>query len=409
MDTCTYLIIGGGIAGTTAAETIRMKDKEAKICIVSDEPYRLYSRIMLSKPNFFLEKIPFEQIWLRDEKSYKKNNITFIGGKKATNLDHENKKITLDDNTEIQYEKLLLAIGVNARAITVPGSEKEGMFCLRNLDQGKGIINAVKTTKDAVTVGGGFISFEMANLFHMAGATTSIIIRESRFWENILDENASTIVENAIEKNGVQLIKNAEIEKVSGDENITSITLKNGTEIPTDIVVCGIGTTCETEWLKDIEIDRAIRTDEFMQTNIKDIWAAGDAIQYQDPILEEVVQLGNWVNAQAQGRIAGLNMAGEETAFDTVSFYTTHGFDTSVTFVGNVRPQKKSETIIRKGTKENEYSQFITVNNRIVGAVLVNETKIMQPIVKLIKNKTDISEIKEKLTNSSIDIKTLNT
>src|SRR3989344_8428827 len=131
MKSVRYLIIGGGVAGTTAAETLRQLDASASIAIVSDEPYRLYSRIMLSKPNFFLQKIPFEQIWLKTESWYKEKNIELILGVTANALDAKAKNVTLSSGEEITHEKLLLAVGGRVRMwdLKVP---ETGVFYLRD-------------------------------------------------------------------------------------------------------------------------------------------------------------------------------------------------------------------------------------------------------------------------------------
>jgi len=176
MGKIKYLIIGGGVAGTTAAETIRQNDPTGSCMIVSDEPYRLYSRIMLSKPNFFLEKIPFDRIWLKTEEWYTQNNITLTTGKKATKLDPQKKTITLDDGTEVAYEKLLLATGTCVRPWSIPGSDKEGVFYLRTLDHAKQIIAKVKSAKRAIVVGGGFIGFEMCDMLRLAGVDVTLIL-----------------------------------------------------------------------------------------------------------------------------------------------------------------------------------------------------------------------------------------
>lgn len=119
MEKYKYLIIGGGVAGTTAAETLRGRDKDGSIAIVSDEP-RFYSRIMLSKPNFFLEKIPFDSVWLRKEGWYEENKIEFLEGAVAVKLDIKTKIVELKDGKILQYEKLLLATGGEARPWPLP-------------------------------------------------------------------------------------------------------------------------------------------------------------------------------------------------------------------------------------------------------------------------------------------------
>ena len=404
-----YLIIGGGVAGTTAANAIRQNDQTGSIGIVSDEPHYLYSRIMLSKPNFFLGKIPFEQIWLKDKSWYKQNQIEFIGGKKAVKLDLVKKTIQLDDRTKIKYDKLLLATGLNARRLTVPGADKQGVFYLRTLDHGKAIIAAVASVKQAAAIGGGFISFEMANLLQLSGAATSIIIREPRFWDPILDQTASQIVETAITKGGVKIIRNAEVKQINGDDHVTGITLSDNTALPCDMVMCGIGADCDLEWLKEsgLKTDRAILADQYLATNLPDVWSAGDATALADPILQEVVHLGNWVNAQEQGRVAGLNMTGEKQPFTFVSYYTTHGFDISVTFIGNVRPKNEFQTIVRPGPGEDKYVQLLLINDELVGAVLINQTSILRPLTLLIEKNIKMAGQHKQLSDPDFDLNSL--
>ena len=177
MDKFKYLIVGGGVAGATVAETIREHDKEGAIGLVNDEPYTLYSRVMLSKPGFFLEKIPFDSVWLKNQEWYKKNNVTFLGGKTAAALNTAAKTVTLSGGDwggegvvkTIGYEKLLIATGVRARKWNVPGADKTGVYYLRTLENAKKIIAGIKIAKKAITIGSGFISFEMSDLLRMAG------------------------------------------------------------------------------------------------------------------------------------------------------------------------------------------------------------------------------------------------
>ena len=198
-----YLIVGGGIAGTTAAETIRSQDKSGSIMIISDEPYPLYSRIMLSKPNFFLEKIPFDNIWLKKDSWYEEKEIILLAGKSVVSLDANNKKIILNDEKEIGYEKLLLAIGGCARKFSGPGEDKKGIFVLRSLDDAKSIIAGTKVAKQAVAVGGGFVSFEMCEMLRLAEIDVTLLIREDYYWQNLLDEPSGLMIEEALVKGGV--------------------------------------------------------------------------------------------------------------------------------------------------------------------------------------------------------------
>ncbi|MBU0540576.1 FAD-dependent oxidoreductase [Patescibacteria group bacterium] len=409
-EAAKYLIIGGGIAGTTAAETIRQQDKDGSIAIISDEPYGLYSRIMLSKPNFFLEKIPFEKVWLKQTSWYQEQNIKLIAGKKAVELDVSKKTVVLDDGTNIEYEKLLLAIGGCARKLTNPGSDKKNIFVLRTLDDAKGIIAATKTAKKAVTIGGGFVSFEMCDMLRMAGIEVTLLIREDCYWKNLLDETSGAMIEDALIKGGVKIIKQAEVAEFYGKEKVEGVVLKDGSKIDCDMAICGVGIFCPFSWLESagIKAGRGILANEFLETNIPDIWTAGDSAEFKDIIIGETVQLGNWVNAQMQGKAAGLNMVGKKEPFKLVSFYTTQGFGLTIAFVGDIRP-KPERVIINRGSKEmNSYARIIIADGEVVGATLINRTQELSVISKIIEKDINVAGKEKELSDPAFNLSSLN-
>ncbi|MEK7213598.1 MAG: FAD-dependent oxidoreductase [Patescibacteria group bacterium] len=410
IESFKYLIIGGGVAGVTAGETIRQKDKESTIAIISDEVHALYSRVMLSKPNFFLGKIPFEQIWIKGDEWYKNNKITFINKQTAISLDKDNKTITLASGKKISYEKLLVATGVHPRPWKVVGGDKKGIYSLRTIEDGKGIMEAIKTAKRAVTIGGGFIGFEMTDLLKLAGLETTIVLRESYFWEPTLDEASGKMIEQVLLKAGIKIIKNTEVIEIIGKENVEGIILKDGTKIPCEMIVVGIGVIpCEMNWLKEAGVNTkcGILANEFLETNIPDIWTAGDIAEYKDLILEENIQLGNWVNAHEQGRIAGLNMLGKKTSFKFVSFYTTQGLGINIAFIGDSRPLP-DRIVIKRGSPEiNSYTRILIVGKELIGATLINRTGELTTIAKLIENNVDISEKHKELGDINFDLKKL--
>ena len=397
------------MAGTTTAETIRQHDSAGSIGIVSDEPYILYSRVMLSKPNFFLGKIPFDKVWLKDEKWYTENNIAFLGGKTVSALDAKEKLVSLTDGESISYEKLLIATGTATRKTHIPGAEKKGVHYLRSLNDGKGIMENIKTAKSAVTVGGGFIGFEMADLMQLAGLKTTIILREPYFWDPALDQASGKMIEEAMSKVGVSIIHGTEVVEVLGGESVEGVVLKDGTKIPCDMVIFGIGTVSALDWIKSagLSVNRGIVANEFMETSIGDIWTAGDITEYKDLLLEENVQMGNWVSAHEQGRVAGMGMTGDRQAFKFVSFYMTNGFGLTVAFVGDATPGANRVIIPRGSSEINSYARIIMVGNEIEGATLVNRTGEMAVISKLIEGNIDISTHLAELTDPSFDLKKL--
>lgn len=407
-----YLIIGGGVAGTTAAETLRQNDLTGSIAIVSDEPHPFYSRIMLSKPNFFLEKIPFEQVFLKKESWYTEQNIVFLSGKKAVGLNPAEKTVPLDDGTVLQYKKLLLAIGGEARRwdpAQIKGADKKGVYYLRDLDEGKEVIEAIKTAKRAVCIGGGFVSFETCELLRMKGIETMLLIMEPYYWANLWDETSGLIVEDYLQQGGVNVMKNELTEDVLGAEKVEGLRTKTGKEIPCDMIVVGIGLYCPVKQFVDagIECGRGIKTNEYMETNVPDVWAAGDVAEFYDVVIGEPAQAGNWVNAQMQGRTAALNMLGKKQQFRMVTFYTAQGFGLSIAFVGDVRPLP-DRTVIARGSRESKsYGRLLLKDKELVGATLLNRTQEMASLSKLIEKDVDISARHAELADPNFDLKKL--
>jgi len=177
----------------------------------------------------------------------------------------------LTDGSEISYEKLLIATGTATRKTKVPGADKKGVHYLRSLEDGKGIMEDIKGAKNAVTVGGGFIGFEMADLMQLAGLKTTVVLREPYFWDPILDEASGSILENAMKKAGVEILHNNEIVEITGDDHVDGVVLKGGQKLPCEVVIYGIGTVSQLDWVKDsgVAVNRGIVANEFMETSAK--------------------------------------------------------------------------------------------------------------------------------------------
>ena len=413
MEKFQYLIVGGGVAGVTAAETIRRRDPKGSIAIVSDEPHMLYSRVMLSKPNFFLGKVPFDKVWLKGKEWREANNVRFIGGKKAIKLDAAQKTLSLTDGAALGYDKLLIATGVSSCKWEVAGADKEGIFYLRTLEDGQAIMEAVKSRKHAITIGGGFIGFEMADMLRLAGLEVTMLLRENYFWEPLLDEASGRMIEEALKRGGIKILYKSEVREVAGGDTATGVVLADGTRLDCDMIVCGIGTACETSWLggSGVKVKRGILANEYLETSAKDVWTAGDSAEFKDLVLDETVQLGNWVNAQEQGRVAGLNMAGERKPFKFVSFYTTQGAGVSIAFVGDVRPGSDRIVISRGSPETRSYARIIVLDKgtrkEVEGATLINRTNEMGTISKLIESNINVSEKLKELGDPNFDLKSL--
>jgi 3-phenylpropionate/trans-cinnamate dioxygenase ferredoxin reductase subunit len=308
-------------------------------------------------------------------------------------------------------------MGVRTREWIVKGADKAGIYSLRTLEDGKAIMDAIKMAKQVVTVGGGFIGFEMADLMKLAGLETTMILREDYFWQQTLDEASGKMIEDALQKSGVKILRNSEVTEVLGGENVEGVILKDGTKIRCQMIICGIGVVpAPLEWLKTagLNVGNAILADEFLATNLPDVWTAGDIAEYKDLLLEENIQLGNWVNAHEQGRVAGVNMTAsanisgaKKTAFKFISFYTTQGAGVNIAFVGDARPLPDREIIQRGSPEINSYCRILLVGKELVGATMINRTQDLSTLSKLIENNIDVSTHLAELADPNFDLKSL--
>lgn len=404
-----YVIIGGGVAGTTAAETIRRRDPEGSITIVSDEPYPFYSRVMLSKPDFFLGRIPEERIFLKKFPWYDEQRITLLKDVSATKLDLGRKTLTLSNGQELPYDKLLLATGSRVIRWTIPGADKQGIHYLRSLGDAKTLIADMNVAKRALAVGGGFISFEMCDLFRRKGLPTSVLVREPFFFGIVVDEPSGRIVEKAMKAGGVEIITDDEAVEVLGNERATGVKTKGGKTIDSDLLIVGIGTSCVPDFVRDgrVAVGRGIKANEYLETEALDVWAAGDCCEYHDILLEEDVGTGNWVHSQVQGRTAGMNMTAAKEPYRFVSFYASEGFGIAVAFVADPRPLPHREVIVRQPLDGNSRTRLLVEKSEVVGATLVGKASELAAIRQLIEKNVKVEPIRKQLADPSIDLKTL--
>lgn len=411
MSEYRYLIVGGGIAGTTAAETLRKAEPDATIGIISDEPHPFYSRVLLSKPAFLLGKQPFESVWMKKPEWYTENHIDFLGGKSAAKLDPQAKQITLESGETIGYEKLLLAGGVHSRSWEVPGANKAGVHYLRSLDHAKAIIDdlASGTKKRAVMIGSACVTFEVAEILRSMDVEVTEVMREQWFWQPGLSERESSIVEKHLVDHGVAIIRNMEVNEVLGEDHVEGVLLRDGTIIACDMVFAFIGVTVPTAWLESsgIMLDRGIVADEYLATSIPDVWTAGDTARYTDILLHDRVMMGNWMNAREQGQVAAENMLGTKRQFKLVSFHTSHGFGNMIGFAGDGRIADDRTYLYRGTEASGAFGRIILRGNVIVGATMVNRTPELGTFVKLIEHGVDVSTKHAELQDPNFDLKTL--
>ncbi len=410
MERTRYLIIGGGVAGTVAAEEIRKRDPQGRIVLVSAEDHPLYSRVLL--PNYVKGKIPRQKVFLRSWEQYAQKGIDVLRGKKVLALDPELHHVTLDDQTAWTYEKLLIATGGDAVLPDGFATPDAHILPFRTIDDADRIREQIAATAEgsrAAIVGSGFIALEFAPFFRDAGFETHLYMRAPRYFSKRLDEGSSKLIESALSEKDVAVHRGTAITSCITDADGVTLTHAEDEE-HFSVVGVGLGLSGVPSFAHDagLETEEGIITNAFLETNLPDVWAAGDCAEFEDVTIGRRHTLGNWANADAQGRCVGANMAGAGEAptrlqYQNVSQYSTRIFDTVIGMIGDVSGTNV-ETIVRAAPEAKMRAQLFLKDGRLVGATLINGVTERNAIMLLIKNKTDLSAVRDALLDPGIPL-----
>ncbi len=408
MTNVDYLIIGGGIAGTTAAETIRKLDPNGSIVIVSEEPHHLYSRVLL--PHYIRGKIKREFVFLKPLEWYQNHSIVLQNTRMMRQMNRVAHTVTLDDGTEYQYRKLLIATGGRVRRLELP--DLRGITYFRTIDDADAIlailaqIDADKAApKTGVVFGGGFIGLEFAPIFHERGLETHLLIRGHHYWSTVLDEASEAVLVQLFAERDIHLHTAISYVKVEGGAHLEAVDI-GGRKIKTRTLGIGVGLTQNLEAVEDagIEVANGILANEYLETSAPDVYTAGDVAEFFDLTVGRHRMLGNWMNAVQHGITAGKNMTGDRTPFELVSSYSTSPFGVSVTFVGDVSREPETQVIQRYDATHRAAGQIFVRGARVVGATLINMNRARTPITALIKKKVDVRGFAEQLADPEFDL-----
>ena len=398
--------MGAGPAGAWAVRGIRQEDKQGKIVIVGAEPYRTYSLPLLTK-GYIQGRFGQDALYLVKEDFFDKNEAIFIKGKRAVRADFREKKVTLDDGAEINYEKLLISTGGRPRKFDIPGGDLEGIYYLRTLDDSNQIKKAANNSRQAVVIGGSFIGVELAVALRELGIPVKLIMMEKYVWQMLIPEPVGNYLMEKLGEGGVEVFPNEKVVGFEGKNGIvSSVKTGSGKTYEGDLVGVGIGLDLNIDFLKgaDISVERGVRVNEFLETSIDGVYAAGDLAEFDDLILGEKHLVGHIENAQFQGRIAGRNMAGAKIPYSQVTGYDSAIFDIPLIFMGAL--EFGQEYWIRATPGEAPVGSFAVRDGRIVGALLIKpggkEVRAVRELIQI--RGADIRKYEDELKDPDTDL-----
>jgi nitrite reductase (NADH) large subunit len=378
------IIIGGGIAGLTAAETIRKNDKQAIIFIITDEDYYPYSRIKLSK--YVNSDINLDDLYIHKQNWYEEMNINIITSSKVVKINSREKEVKLNNGDELSYDKLIIASGGYNFIPPFPNVNLMGVFSIRNIYDIKKIQDHIKENKvkNIGIIGGGLLGIEAAWALKSSGDfNISIIETAPRLLPRQLDEEGSLILEGLINDNGMSVYKGAGVKEITGEGAVNGIALNSGITIDAEMVIVSTGIRSNLSLAKDIDIsiNRGIVVNIYMKTNNEDIFAAGDCAEYNGMVY------GIWPVAAEQGKVAGLNAIGlNEEYKEIVPSNMLQVMGINVFSTGDI---SENSNVIKYNN--GLYTKLFIKDNSICGAILIGDTKKGFALKRVIEEKRDFS------------------
>jgi NAD(P)H-nitrite reductase large subunit len=402
-----YVIVGASAAGIGAIEAIRKVDPTGTITIITEECCADYSRPMIS--DLVSGKADMQKMKCRADNFWIENNVDARLNKKATSLDVAGKNVTLEDGEKISYEKLLLATGGKPFAPKMEGQEKDGVFTFTTMSEAQRLAEKIENThaKNAVVIGAGLIGISVTEALVKRGLKVTVVELQEKILSLLLDSKTSDMVEAVIKKAGVNFATGQSVQKILGkpdNENaVGGVILTKGEQVPCDIVVVAIGVIPRTELVTgtDVKTNRGIIVDNFMQTNIADIYASGDVAEAYDFILNQNRLLPLWPLAVLEGQVAGYNMAGKKTTYEGgTNMSSLKYFGIPIVSIGNANPKPDDTTleVLTKFDMENNiYKKLVLKDNVIVGMTMVNSIDRAGIVFNLMKNRVNVKKFKQDL------------
>lgn len=351
MKSYPYVILGGGVvAGYAARAFVENGLCNAELCIVSAEPHLPYERPLLSK-GFLPEPQLLPELLINPPAFYTEHGITVHLSAPVDKVDFEQKQLYLQDDI-IGYDQLLLATGARPRHLPVPGAELAGIYYLRQLTDMAHIHAAASRAKQVVVVGGGFLGMEVTAVLQRMGIATTLVFPEPHLCERLFTTRMATFFENYYRHCGVTVLRQEKvIGFASGDGHVTHVSLASGKDLATDLVVACIGILPNLELFANtaLWLDDGIVINRYLETNLPNIYAAGDVACYRDLLYNRLRRVDHWENAVTQGRLAAQLMLGQRAPYLHVPYIFSRFFDLFYEFWGDTT---NAERIIYRGDVE---------------------------------------------------------
>lgn len=398
-----FLLLGGGIAAATAAQTLRDEGATGSIVLLCAEPYYPYNRPLLTS-GVLPGKLQPVHTLIRQPEDYRKDDIDVRLNTFVRLIEPSRHRVVDRHATDYEYGKLLIATGAQARPLDVPGADLQGVFRLRTLADALDLRRASFRAAAAVIIGTSFIGMETATALSRLGLAVTLIDQASAVFPKIRSPQLAAFFLARCKEHGIAVRLGETVAAFRGADHVSEVVTSSGEKLACDVVVVAIGVAPRIDFLdgSGIAVDDGILVDAFLRTNHPDVFAAGDVANCLDRDGHRR-RFEHWDNAREQGRIAAKNMLESRVLYDDVPHYYCDFLDFSFTFLG---ASEEAEGRIGRGAlAKGSFAEFYIRENRIIGLFSTGrppeETRLVE---SLIRRQADVGSTIGALADASVDL-----
>ncbi|WP_432978277.1 NAD(P)/FAD-dependent oxidoreductase [Dactylosporangium sp. CA-233914] len=388
-DERTFVIVGASLAGAKAAETLRAEGFTGKIVLIGEETERPYERPPLSKAHLQGKEGAREKAFVHEPGWYSEHDVDLRLATRVTHLDPPAHTVTLDGVDELHYDKLLLTTGSRVRTLPVPGADLAGVRYLRTLDESDALLAHLRTAANVVIIGAGWIGLETAAAARHHGASVTVVEQADLPLQRVLGDEVGRIYADLHRAQGVDFRFGTSVASFTGaDGRLSAVELSDGTSLPADLAVVGIGIQPNTELAVDggLAVDNGIVVDPGLRTSADDVYAAGDVVNLDHPLLGRRIRVEHWANALNGGKAAGRALLGEDVVYDRVPYFFSDQYDLGMEYSGYAPPGEYDRVVFRGDPAgQDGFIAFWVKDGRVLAGMNANVWDVTDPIQALIR------------------------
>ncbi|HEX5955504.1 MAG TPA: FAD-dependent oxidoreductase [Solirubrobacterales bacterium] len=384
----TFVIVGGGLAGAKAAETLREEGFDGRLVLIGDEAERPYERPPLSKE--YLRGETAERPYVHGEDFYAERGIELWTSARVTGVDAGRGELRLEDDRRLGYDRLLLATGAEPRRLDVPGAELAGILYLRTVADSERIAERFERGRRVVVVGSGWIGAEIAASARMKGCEVTMIEMATLPLERVLGPEVGQIYLDVHRDHGIEFLPETTVERFEGEGSLERVLTRDGALIETDVAIVGVGVTPRVQLAEaaGLRVENGILVDERLESSVPGVFAAGDVANAHHPFYERRLRVEHWANALNQGPAAARAMLGEPVSYDEIPYFFSDQYETGMEYAGFA--PEWDEVVFRGDVAGREFIAFWLAEGRVVAGLNMNVWDVNEEIRELIRSRQPV-------------------